>query len=91
VPGSGSSDVVLIFIREAAGLSVIARLGEMIFPDGAVWVAWPRKAAGHVSDIAENDIRDAALPIGLVDVKVAALDHDWSGLRLVWRKELRTQ
>ncbi len=52
-------------------------------------IAWPRRAGGHESDIREQDIRDAALPIGLVDVKVAAIDEDWSGLRLVWRTELR--
>ena len=51
--------------------------------------AWPRRAAGHESDIRDQDIRDLALPLGLGDVKVAALDQDWSGLRLVWRKERR--
>jgi hypothetical protein len=64
-------------------------LGRRVFPAGAVWVAWPRKAAGHTSDILEQTIRDVALPLGLVDVKVAAIDRDWSGLRLVWRRELR--
>ena len=62
---------------------------ERIFPSGAIWVAWPRKAAGHVSDVDENLIRNTALSMGLVDVKVAAIDTDWSGLKLVWRKELR--
>ena len=60
-----------------------------MFPAGGLWVAWPRKAGGHVSDISENDIRDVALPLGLVDNKVAALDDDWSGLRVVWRHERR--
>ena len=83
------SDLVLIFLRQAALLESLPILGRRIFPDGAIWVAWPRKAAGHESDVTENAIRDAALPLGLVDVKVAAIDHDWSGLRLVWRKELR--
>ena len=50
---------------------------------------WPRKAAGHVSDITENLLRELVLPTGLVDVKVAALDEDWSGLKFVWRKENR--
>ena len=79
--------------RDARAADLVERLPELgrrIFPVGAVWVAWPRKAAGHTSDILEQTIRDIALPSGLVDVKVAALDHDWSGLRLVWRKELRT-
>jgi hypothetical protein len=65
-------------------------LARAIFPDGAVWIAWPRRAGGGESDIGEADIREAALALGLVDVKVAALAADWSGLRLVWRRELRT-
>lgn len=52
-------------------------------------MAWPRRAAGHESDIRDSDIRDLALPLGVVDVKVAAVDEDWSGLRLMWRRELR--
>jgi hypothetical protein len=90
-PGGGDgADVVVAFFREAADLvERLPDLGRRIFPDGAVWVAWPRKAGGHTSDILEQTIRDIALPSGLVDVKVAALDQDWSGLRLVWRKELR--
>jgi hypothetical protein len=54
-----------------------------------LWIAWPRKAAGHVSDVTENGIRDVVLPLGLVDVKVAALDTAWSGLKIVWRTERR--
>jgi hypothetical protein len=60
-------------------------LAERIYPAGALWVAWPRRAAGHTSDITDNVVRGHALAIGLVDVKVAAIDNDWSGLRLVWR------
>jgi hypothetical protein len=67
----------------------LPQLAHRIFPAGAIWVAWPRRAAGHESDIREEDIRTAALPLGLVDVKVAALGEDWSGLKLVWRKERR--
>jgi len=86
----GAGDVVVAFLTARAELAVaIAALGRAIFPDGALWVAWPRRAAGHDSDIREQDIRDSALPLGLVDVKVAALGEDWSGLRLVWRKERR--
>ena len=64
-------------------------LARRIYPAGALWVAWPRRAGGHSSDITDNVIREHALPIGLVDVKVAAIDDDWSGLRLVWRVENR--
>ena len=85
-----SADVVLTFVRTAAVLeSKLESFERVIFPAGSLWIAWPRKAAGHVSDMTENLIRDAALKRGLVDVKVAAIDNDWSGLKLVWRKENR--
>ena len=84
------ADVVIAFHREAAELSSrIEALGQAIYPNGMVWIAWPRKAGGHESDITENGIRDVVLPLGLVDVKVAALDDDWSGLKVVWRRERR--
>ncbi|MEO0573999.1 MAG: DUF3052 family protein [Pseudomonadota bacterium] len=57
--------------------------------DGMIWVSWPKKASGMPSEITENTIREVALPLGLVDVKVCAVDHTWSGLKLVIRKELR--
>ena len=86
----GGGDVVVAFHRSAAELrSRIDGLGQAIFPDGSLWIAWPRKAGGHVSDITENGIRDVVLPLGLVDVKVAAIDDDWSGLKIVWRRERR--
>lgn len=87
---SGPSGLILAFYREAAAfLAELDELGQRIRPDGMVWAAWPRTATGHVSDITENLIRDAALERGLVDVKVAAVDEDWSGLKLVWRRENR--
>lgn len=82
----GAAGLILAFYRSAADfLAELDDLGERIRPDGMVWAAWPRKAAGHVSDLNENVIRDAALARGMVDVKVAAIDTDWSGLKLVWR------
>ena len=82
----GPAGLILAFYRSAAEfLAELDALGARIRPDGMVWAAWPRKAAGHVSDLSENVIRDAALERGLVDVKVAAIDADWSGLKLVWR------
>jgi hypothetical protein len=84
------ADVAIAFFAALADLREHApKLAPRIFPAGALWVAWPRRAGGHDSDIRDQDVRDAALPLGLVDVKVAALDRDWSGLRLVWRRELR--
>jgi hypothetical protein len=87
----GPADLIIWFVRAAAELTEAAEHGRRIFPAGAMWVAWPRKAAGHDSDVTENAIREAVLPLGLVDVKVAAIDPDWSGLKIVWRKELRTR
>ena len=85
-PGAGPADVVIAFFAASAGLAAeLPALAERIYPDGAIWAAWPRRAAGHRSDITDNVIREIALPLGLVDVKVAAIDEDWSGLRLVWR------
>lgn len=86
----GDADVVLAFVRTPDDVRRgLERLERRIFPAGALWLAWPRKAAGHVSDVDENLVRDTALLRGLVDVKVAALDTDWSALKIVWRKENR--
>ena len=84
------ADIVIAFVREAADLpTTLERLEPTIFPAGALWVAWPRKAAGHLSDLSDTVVRDAALARSLVDTKVAAIDEDWSGLRLVWRVSAR--
>jgi hypothetical protein len=86
----GAAQAILAFFVSLSALQEqLPLLAPRIFPAGALWVAWPRRAAGHESDIRESDIRALALPLGLVDVKVAAIDDDWSGLRLVWRTEHR--
>jgi Protein of unknown function (DUF3052) len=86
----GSADVIIAFFRTAAELpDRLPALAQRIFPAGAIWAAWPRRAAGHTSDITDNIVREHALDLGLVDVKVAAIDEDWSALRLVWRTENR--
>ena len=86
-PGEdGPADVIVAFFRAEADLpGRLPALARRIFPAGALWAAWPRRAAGHDSDITDNVVRRHALDLGLVDVKVAAIDEDWSGLRLVWR------
>ncbi len=87
---SATAEIVIAFFSTLAGRrEEVPELAPRIFPAGVLWVAWPRLAAGHDSDIRDQDIREIALPLGLVDVKVAALDEDWSGLRLVWQRELR--
>lgn len=86
----GPADVVIAFFEVAAEIPAqLPGLARRIFPAGAIWAAWPRRAGGHHSDITDNLVREHALPLGLVDVKVAAIDDDWSGLRLVWRVENR--
>jgi Protein of unknown function (DUF3052) len=86
----GPADLIIAFFTTSGDLAArLDGLARRIFPAGALWVAWPRRAGGHRSDITDNVIRELALPIGLVDVKVAAIDNDWSGLRLVWRVENR--
>jgi len=82
----GAADLIVAFFQAADELPRrLPPLARRVFPAGAIWALWPRRAAGHVSDITDNVVRSAALDIGLVDVKVAAVDTDWSGLRLVWR------
>ena len=86
VAANGPADVVLAFVRAAGELEpALVEQEQRVFPAGALWIAWPRKAAGHVTDLGDSVVRDAALARRLVDVKVAALDHDWSALKLVWR------
>jgi hypothetical protein len=57
--------------------------------DAAIWVSWPKRASGVQTDITEDTIREIALPLGFVDIKVCAVDETWSGLKLMLRKELR--
>jgi hypothetical protein len=86
----GRFDVAVVFVRSAAELRRrVGTLAGATADDASVWIAWPRKAGGHDSDVTENLLRDLILPTGLVDVKVAAIDEDWSGLKFVRRKELR--
>ncbi len=64
---------------------------KVLEPDAAIWVSWPKKTSKVPTDITEDTIRAVALPMGLVDIKVCAVDETWSGLKLVLRKELRAQ
>jgi hypothetical protein len=86
----GKADVVVAFFTEQRDFERrIDALGRMIFPAGGLWVAWPKKASGLATTMNENVVRTVALPLGLVDNKVCAIDETWSGLRVVWRRERR--
>ena len=88
---SGDIDVVLVFVTEQVELrEQQVELAEAVFPDGAIWVAWPKRASKVATDMTEDVVRDVFLPHGLVDNKVCAIDETWSGLRVVWRKERRS-
>jgi hypothetical protein len=85
-------DAVIGFFRTAAqvrgsGPELAGGLG----PTASLWLAWPRRAGGHDSDITDQLLREVLLPLGVVDVKVAALDTDWSALKFVWRKSRREE
>jgi len=86
----GPLDVIVFFTISAAELRRrFDRLAGALDPAGALWVAWPKRSSGVETDLTENVVRDVALPKGLVDNKVCAIDETWSGLRLVIRKENR--
>ena len=85
-PGPGPYDVVVAFCPDGAELHRrFAPLAERITPAGALWIAWPKRASGVPTDLDENVVRDHGLAAGLVDVKVAAIDTTWSGLKFVRR------
>lgn len=86
----GRTDVIVAFVRCRRDLHrAAARCVRSLADDAALWIAWPRRAAGHRSDVTEDVLREVLLPKGLVDVKVAAIDTDWSGLKFVRRRAHR--
>jgi hypothetical protein len=85
-----TTDVVHLFTDRRDVLHrQLASLRMAIRVDAMVWVSWPKKASKVPTDITEDAVRDVALPLGFVDVKVCAVSEVWSGLKLVVRKELR--
>jgi hypothetical protein len=83
-------DLVVAFFSRASELERrLDGLATAIYPDGGLWIAWPKRASGLPTDITEDVIRGVALPRGLVDTKVCAIDETWSGLRIVHRVENR--
>lgn len=87
---SGAVDLVHIFsVRRSHLHKTLRACLAKLRQDGVIWVSWPKKASKVSTDITEDTIREVALPLGLVDIKVCAVDEVWSGLKLVIRKENR--
>lgn len=86
----GETDIVHIFSTGRAQLATMLRASlAKLKQDGTIWVSWPKKSSKMPTEITEDTIREVALPMGLVDIKVCAVDDIWSGLKLVVRKENR--
>lgn len=92
-PAAGAKyDVIVAFATERAKLlSTFKAMLKVMQPNAGLWAAWPKKASGVQTDITEDTVRAIALPMGLVDNKVCAIDETWSGLRCVIRLELRAK
>ena len=90
MPPAQGQDFTHVFTTRRSTLRDVlrARLDDMA-RDGMIWISWPKKASKVATDVTEDVIRDIALPMGRVDIKVCAVDEVWSGLKLVIRKELR--
>lgn len=87
---AGDVDLAHVFLSRRAALDdLLARARRTLPPDATLWVSWPKKASKLASEITEDTVRELALPLGFVDVKVCAVDAVWSGLKLVVRKSLR--
>jgi len=87
---SQAVDIAHVFVTRKDGLRKhLAVLREELNTNASVWVSWPKKAAKVSTDVTENTIREVALPLGFVDIKVCAVNEVWSGLKLVVRKDLR--
>jgi hypothetical protein len=87
---SVSADLTHLFVTSRARLrAALPAMRRKMRADAVVWVSWPKQASKVATDVTEDVVREVALPLGLVDVKVCAVDDVWSGLKLVVRKELR--
>jgi hypothetical protein len=85
------SPFIHLFVRRRIDLQKqVRRLRTKIADTGVLWISWPKKTSGVSSDVTEDVIRDVALPLGFVDVKVCAVDETWSGLKLMIRREHRS-
>ena len=87
-----SRGIGLVHLFTESKNKLIARLPvfrKTVADDAMIWVSWPKKSSGRTTDLTEDRIREIALPLGLVDIKVCAIDETWSGLKLMIRRELR--
>ena len=85
-------DFVLLFTKSAANLERdFARIASLLSGAGMLWVSWPKKASGVVTDLSDNNVRQIGLNAGLVDVKVCAVNDVWSGLKFVYRLQDRAR
>ena len=88
----GPFDFLHVFEPDAALLEeVLPQLLRALAPDGVIWVSWPKRGAGVASDVTDDVVRAAALPLGLVDVKACSVDETWWALKLVLRPENRVR
>ena len=88
--GRDPLDVIVVFVTRRADLAgQLARLRARMAPAAGLWVAYPKRASGVSTDMTDHAVREIALPTGLVDNKICAIDQTWTGLRLVIRRELR--
>jgi hypothetical protein len=87
---AAAAPFVHFFVTKRSTLETeLKRLRKLIADTGVVWVSWPKKSSGVTTDITEDVIREVALPLGFVDIKVCAVDDTWSGLKLMIRRENR--
>ncbi|HWX35640.1 MAG TPA: hypothetical protein VNZ53_50490 [Steroidobacteraceae bacterium] len=87
---SRNVDIAHVFVSRRSTLSMhLSQLRKTLNVHSTIWVSWPKKTAKVPTDITEDTIREVALPLGFVDIKVCAVTDIWSGLKLVVRKEFR--
>lgn len=88
----GDTDLAHLFASRRAELgAALGRLRRVMRDDAVIWVSWPKRASGVATDITEDVVRELALPLKLVDIKVCAVDDTWSGLKLVVRRAARAR
>jgi hypothetical protein len=89
---ANAMDFVLLFTKSQASLRKdFSKYAKTLVPNGMLWIAWPKRSSGVITDINENNVREIGLAAGLVDVKICAITEIWSGLKFVYRVEDRKQ